>query len=55
VVGLGIRIFSIARLVVDLLDSGVRYWGSDSGGCRLGIREVVVGVGGFWKKILSIL
>jgi hypothetical protein len=48
-VGLGLGVFSIAWLVVDFLDSGVRYGGSDSGRRRLGIREVVVGVGGFWK------
>jgi len=47
VVGLGLGVFSIAWLVVDFLDSGVRYWGSDSGGCRVSIREVVVRVGGF--------
>jgi hypothetical protein len=47
VVGLGLGVFSIAWLVVDFLDSGVRYWGSDPGGRRLGIREVVVRVGGF--------
>jgi len=44
-VGLGFGVFTIAWLVIDSLDSSMRYRRSDSGWrieARLGIREVVI-------------